>query len=62
MSKKYIIPKEVKYNGLILNQVIREIKINDHFIDLTAKEYKIMAELVVRGGEFIAKDEIFKKV
>lgn len=62
MSRKYVISKQLKYQDLTIDTVIREVKIKEHYIDFTPKEYKIFCELFFEVDKFIAKDVLFKKV
>lgn len=62
MSRKYVISREIRFKDIIINHVIREIKIGTHFIEFTNKEYKIFYELIINEGKFIEKDFLFKKI
>lgn len=62
MSRKYIIAREIKFEDIIVNHVIREVKIGEHFIDFTDKEYKIFYELILKEGSYIEKETLFKKI
>lgn len=50
------------YNGLIINKLSREVKINDEVISLSPKEYELLVYLTDNGGIALSRDTILDNV
>jgi len=50
------------YNGLVINKLSREVKINDEAISLSPKEYELLAYLTDNDGIALTRDTILDHV
>jgi DNA-binding response OmpR family regulator len=50
------------YNGLIINKLSREVKINDEIISLSPKEYELLVYLTDNDGIALSRDTILDNV
>lgn len=50
------------YNGLIINQLSREVKLNDEIISLSPKEYELLIYLTTNEGIALTRDNILDNV
>ncbi len=53
---------ELSYGGVILNSKIREGYINDHPLDLTAKEYEVLEFLILNREQILTREQIFDRI
>ncbi len=52
----------IEARNIIININMRQVFVNDHEIDLTAKEYDLLLLLISTPNKVFTKDEIFEKV
>ncbi|MBN2897677.1 MAG: response regulator transcription factor [Clostridia bacterium] len=52
----------IEVRNIVINTEMRQVFVNDHEIDLTAKEYDLLVLLISTPNKVFTKDEIFEKV
>lgn len=50
------------FNGLIINRLSREVKVNSHIISLSPKEYELLIYLIQNEGIALSRDNILDNV
>ena len=50
------------FNGLIINKLSREVKVNSHIISLSPKEYELLIYLIQNEGIALRRDNILDNV
>ena len=50
------------FNGLIINKLSREVKVNSHIISLSPKEYELLIYLIQNEGIALSRDNILDNV
>lgn len=51
-----------KYDGLIINELSHEVKVNDNAINLSPKEYDLLIFFAINKGIALSRDKILDKV
>ncbi len=52
----------IEVRNIVINTEMRQVFVNDHEVDLTAKEYELLLLLISTPNKVFTKDEIFEKV
>jgi two-component system response regulator ResD len=54
--------KATVYDGLEINTAARQVSINDHFVDLSPKEYDLLTYLTENSGKALSRQQILNQV
>ena len=61
-TRKEVDSSSQDYNGLIINKLSREVKLNDEILSLSPKEYELLVYLTTNEGIALSRDNILDNV
>ncbi len=61
-SQKMPNPKRIEISGFVIDRQSRELRINEHLVDLTGIEFDILWLLARQAGEVVTRDELYNDI